>query len=369
MATGNIKGGNRNFARPTKPSTSSATTAADTTSVNVSFTPSTLGPAATSYVLSGTSTVGVTVSTVLTTSPTTVSGFSSAQTYAVSITPRNQNGLGEALANITGLVIPEVYSLVGTYTSSEAVVIPAGSTKMAAYVVGAGGGGGTGGNGWPNQGQGHGSGGGGGGSGSIVGFKDFSVTAGQTVTITIGAGGGTGGTSTVAYGGTDLATALGGGVGNGGTLNDPNAAQTTGGNGGAGGTASSNVAGAITVSGGAGGRGAGAAQGGGQPGTTQASTSNITGHNNITAINPSNNRGGGGGGGQFGVGTGGTGYPSHGGLKVNRSDNSGLVAPVSTANFPGAGGGGGAGQAGQGNPIGAQGGATGGVGTVLLYIA
>ena len=56
MATGNIKGGKRNYARPTSPSTSTATTAADTTNVTIAYTPSTLGPAATSYVFTATST-------------------------------------------------------------------------------------------------------------------------------------------------------------------------------------------------------------------------------------------------------------------------------------------------------------------------
>jgi hypothetical protein len=51
MATGNIRGGKRNYARPTAPPTSTATTSADTTNVTIAFTPSTLGPAATSYVV------------------------------------------------------------------------------------------------------------------------------------------------------------------------------------------------------------------------------------------------------------------------------------------------------------------------------
>jgi hypothetical protein len=42
MATGNIRGGKRNYARPTPPPTSTATTSADTTTVTVTYTPSTL---------------------------------------------------------------------------------------------------------------------------------------------------------------------------------------------------------------------------------------------------------------------------------------------------------------------------------------
>ena len=192
MATGNIRrtGGKRNYAKPTSPSTSSASTTADTTTVTVTYTPSTLGPAATSYLVTGTSTTGATVSTALTTSPTTVTGFSGGSTYTISVAAQNYNGPGVAITAAAGLVIPQVYALQSTYNTNGSYTVASGVTKIAAYVIGAGGGGGGGGT--SNAGGQAAHGGGGGGSGAIVGFKDFTVTAGQTVTITIGAGGNSG---------------------------------------------------------------------------------------------------------------------------------------------------------------------------------
>jgi hypothetical protein len=58
MATGNIRGGKRNYARPTSPSTVTATASTTALEATVSYTPSTLGPAATSYVITGSSTDG-----------------------------------------------------------------------------------------------------------------------------------------------------------------------------------------------------------------------------------------------------------------------------------------------------------------------
>ena len=55
MATGNIKSGKRNYARPTTPSTSTLSASTTQAEISYSFTPSTIGPAATSYVISGTS--------------------------------------------------------------------------------------------------------------------------------------------------------------------------------------------------------------------------------------------------------------------------------------------------------------------------
>ena len=100
---------------------------------------------------------------------------------------------------------------------------------------------------------------GGGGSGAIVGFKDYTVTGGQTVTIVVGdagaAGngstanntignitgnsGGSGGASTITVGNTLIATANGGGGGNaGGFAWNANDANATRGNAGSAGTAS-----------------------------------------------------------------------------------------------------------------------------------
>ena len=183
MATGNIKGGKRNYARVTPPSTSTATTAADTTNITIAYTPSTLGPTATSYVLTGTSTTGSTVTATLTTSPTTVSGWTSGGSYNVTLAGQNYNGISAQLATITGLTIPTLYTLQSTYNSSGTYTVASGITQIAAYVISAGGGGGGGGGSNNNNSNTWGGGGGGGGGAAIVGFKDFTVTAGQTVTI------------------------------------------------------------------------------------------------------------------------------------------------------------------------------------------
>ena len=52
MATGNIRGGKRNYARPTPPSAASATASISAVEATVTYTPSTsgVGPAATSFV-------------------------------------------------------------------------------------------------------------------------------------------------------------------------------------------------------------------------------------------------------------------------------------------------------------------------------
>ncbi len=121
MATGNIRGGKRNYARPTAPSTSTATTAADTTNVSVSFTPSTLGPAATSYLVTATSTTAPTTSYTLTTSPTTVV-LQTGATYTVNIAGQNYNGLGAAFAAATGLVIPSTYQLAQTFNAIAVLI-------------------------------------------------------------------------------------------------------------------------------------------------------------------------------------------------------------------------------------------------------
>lgn len=354
----------RNFSRPTAPSTATATTIADTTSINVSYTAATVGPTATSFLVTGTSTTGVTVSTSITTSPTTVTGFSGGATYNVTIAGQNYNGLGTTLTAGTGLSIPLVYGLQATYNTSGTYTVASGITKIAAYII-SGGGGGGGGSAHESF---YPSGGGGGGGAGIVGFKDFSVTAGQTVTITVGAAGvkgnaigsnsgwrpgnsgGTGGISKITYGGVDIGTSNGGSGGNTSVNN-----SLENGAGGAGGTGSSNVAGAITITGPQGGRpGNYYNSQNSLSGSTQSSNSNLSAGNNVTAIVPSNTKyGSGGGGGSFNGPQSGAGGGGAGG------------APGSAATGVGAGGGGG--NAFQGNA--AQDGGAGAAGEIILYIA
>ena len=250
MATGNIKGGKRNYARPTTPSTSSLSASTTTPVVDYSFTPSTLGPTATSYVITGVSNDGgANTSVVVTATSGTVSAFTTGKTYSLNLAAQNYNGPGSATGNTT-VVVPSAYELVSTANATTSYVIPSGITKIAGIVVSTGGSGAIGGaRNTVNQ---SGAGGGGGGSGAIVGFWDFAVTSGSTVTLTVGSANAA---TVVTYGGVDIATANQGSAGNAGSDNT-NVDQ---GNGGAGGNASTNIAtNSITVngvSGGSGGRG------------------------------------------------------------------------------------------------------------------
>ena len=371
MATGNIKGGKRNYARPTSPSTSTATTAADTTNVTVTYTPSTLGPAATSYVLTATSTTAATVTQTLTTSPTTVA-FQSGATYDVTIAGQNYNGAGATAAAATGLVIPAVYSLQSTYNTNGTYTVAAGITKIAGFVVSGAGGGGGGSR--SNTASYSGGGGGGGGGPAIVGFKDYTVTAGQTVTITVGTAGdqgntvqanvnpansgNAGGLSKITYGGTDIATANGGGGGGGGAAGSNNIGNGEGGTGGAGGTGSSNVAGAITVNGPAGGSGARQHNTDATSGSNQTSSSTISAGNNVTNLLPSNTSYGSGGGG---------GAATYVGKDKGAGAGDGGTINVRDAGAGTSFGGGGGGAGAMANPA-AQNGAAGSAGRVILYI-
>ena len=229
MATGNIKGGKRNYAKPTTPTTSTVTVPNTTERViSLAFTPSTLGPTANSYTFIATRTSdSATQTETITTSPTSIT-IGSGGAYTATLAGRNYNGLGSSIS-ISTFTVPEGYLLLGTYNNTQTVTLGNGVSSIAAYVIGAGGGGGGGGGGgyWlrPSVGGG----GGGGGSGGIVGFEEFTVTGGTTVGITIGAAGnggtrgfgqnnnsvggnwgtnGNGGTVTkITYAGTDIATA------------------------------------------------------------------------------------------------------------------------------------------------------------------
>jgi hypothetical protein len=315
MATGNIKGGKRNYARPTTPTTSTVTIPNTSERViSIAFTPSTLGPQATSYDFLATKTSdGATQAATITTSGTTVTILAGGA-YTATLSGKNYNGAGAGLS-IGTFTVPEGYALLGTYNATETVTLGAGITKIAAYVIGAGGGGGGGGGGGTWLQPGVGAPGGGGGSGGIVGFVDQTVTPSTTVGITIGAAGtagtrgfgqnnnsvggndgvngGAGGASTVAYGGNTIATANGGGGGNKGNKSPNVGSNGNAGSGGSAGTASSNVAGANTVTGATGGAGSVSSTAG--AGGQQTSNSNIS-NAEVTAILPSNTGFGGGGG-------------------------------------------------------------------------
>jgi hypothetical protein len=223
MATGNIRGGKRNYARPTSPSTSSSALSGE--NIQVTFTDSTLGPKATSYSIAGTSSDGGTsVTTISNSSPATITGVSAGKTYTFTVAGVNYNGAGAPGAATNATTSGPAYILDSTVNASGNYTIPAGKTKLMAVVVGAGAAGGT-----PGQIAGlSGPGGAGGSAGGIATIWEVAVTAGTTAAITIG----TPGNSTIlAYGGTDIATVTTANVGN------NNAGQA-----GSGGTASSNIA-------------------------------------------------------------------------------------------------------------------------------
>lgn len=236
------------------------------------------------------------------------------------------------------------------FTASGSFVVPAGVTSLEVLYVGGGGGGGSGG----TNGGGTGVQGGGGGAGAQPITTILAVTASDTLTVTIGAGGtgpsapntisgtagGSGGNTTITGTGVDL-YAPGGSGGAGGNGNEGGAAP-------AGGTtyaANNTLLGLPTVSAG----GAGAATGT-PAGSNGTATSRI--------FNPSTggtglgtpNRGCAGGGGGSGMGKGG-----NGGNASNVATGNPGAAPAATAY--GAAGGGASGNLGGGNGQGGAGGA------------
>jgi hypothetical protein len=223
MATGNIKGGKRNYAKPTSPTTASAAYSGD--DLQVTFTGSTLGPTPSSYLVAGTSNDGGTAtSTTSSTSPAIINGASASKTYTFQVAGVNYNGTGVFGTATNAVTTAPAYVLDSTINSSGNYTIPSGKTSLMAVVVGAGADGGT-----PSSINGlSGPGGAGGSAGGIATIWNVSVTAGTTAAITIG----TPGNSTIlSYGGTDIATVTTANVGN------NNAGQA-----GSGGTASTNIA-------------------------------------------------------------------------------------------------------------------------------
>lgn len=317
MASNNINNGKRNYSRPTTPATVVVTTSTSTTDTSISITPNTVGPVPASYTISAASTNGglstsVTVVTSNTSQPTvyaypfngqipalnnTAGGLNSAKSYILEVTPINSNGTGN-LSATTSFTTVGAYELALTANSTQNFTVPAGATKLGAYLIGGGGAGG-------NVSGGFGAGGGGGGGGGGVGFQEYTVTSGDTVAITIGSAAGT---SNISVNASSIATANGGAVGSVGNGNQANDFPP-GGAGGAAGSGSSNVAGAVTMTGGTGGAGGNGgwfqSQGGNVSGSnggaqsTNAFTGGVTGLGAAT-FTP-NTGGGGGGGGQGGA--------------------------------------------------------------------
>jgi hypothetical protein len=378
MATKNVRktDSKRNYARPTTPSTSSLSASTSAIAVDYSFTPSTLGPAATSYVITGVSNDGgASTSAVVTATSGTVSVFSEGKTYSLNLAAQNYNGLGAATGNTT-VVVPTGYGLVETANATTSYVIPGGITKIAGIVVSTGGAGAIG--GMRNNSNESGAGGGGGGSGALVGFWDFAVTSGNTVTLTVGSANAA---TKVTYGGVDIATANAGGPGNAGSNNT----YQTQGNGGSGGNASTNIAtNSITVNGNAGGAGgpgvitvtgtAGTPPTAGNTPTSVSTTSfNFAPVSSVTVTLGSGGGGGGGGrwqdsGNNNSLGqTGGTGGTNAGAGGTGSGNTNGNAGGAANNIGSGGGGGGGKGVRNDGGPFNPTNGGAGAAARIYLY--
>ena len=225
------------------------------------------------------------------------------------------------------------------FTSSQSFVVPGGVTQISAAAIGGGGGGsgGDGGRGETNN----------GGGGGGLAYGTFAVTPGETLTITVGAGGtsasggsgGAGGATSIARGATVL---LSGGGGAGGVERSTGTAaggtstgtqRTGGGIGGAGGTGGGGGGG--TGGGGAGGYSAAGGAGGAITAAGAASTGGGGGGGGGRSGTTAGNAGSGGGTGLLGAGSNGTAGTSNGG---GGGGGSGGTAGATNASSPSGGG-------------------------------
>lgn len=181
-------------------------TAADTgggQTLTLTFTaPNTGGKAITNYKYSTNGTTYTALSPAQTTSPLTISGLTNGVSTTLRIKAVNANG-DSAASGVSNAATP---TFAAGFLSSGTYTIPATGTYILKAV---GGGGSSGGN--SNQAN-------GGGSGYYTTLTT-SLTAGDVLTINIGAGGATttnnGGTTTIVKGGTTLVSAAGGNYGSG----------------------------------------------------------------------------------------------------------------------------------------------------------
>ena len=307
-----------------------------------------------------------------TTSPLIVTGLTDGVSYTFRLKAVNANGDSAASSISSSVLTTAPYILSQTFNSSGTYTVPSGKTKLTAYVSG---GGGAGGNAAITRNWGASGGAPGGSSGGAIAFKDYSVTAGQTFTITVGAGGpsaapnnsltrgGDGGASSFG----NLATANGGTGAVAGESNTQPGPTTVG-------NYSSNIT-ATGQNGGAGGNSASYNDVNGGTVGTSVGTINL-GALGVPTFTPGGGGGGSGGGYYGNTGSGGTGKAGgstgggaggNGGNAVSQnsknSGNSGVAGSV-----PGAGGGGaGGGSAPSVNTNGGFSGA-GAAGQVLVYV-
>lgn len=231
-----------------------------------------------------------------------------------------------------------------TFTVDDTFIVPANVNVVYAYGSGGGGGGGGGG----GRATGSGGGGGAGGGGALPNLIPLTVTPGETITITIGAGGahGSGGSAGGGNGGDGVAGGDSVFDGNVGTISFPGGAGGQGGRGSVAGNAGG-VAGSITWWNNPAGNG-GTTSVAGSAGTRSAFSSGGSG-------GATTNGGGGGGGGGASLGA-----PANGGAGGN-GPGAGGNAGANTA--AGGGGGGARGNSGGSAAIGGDGGS----GQITLY--
>ena len=209
MASGNINSSKRNYALPTPPTASTATTSSVTSACTVSVTPSTIGPLATGYIFTSATTGAGATSSITTTaasSPITTAVFtnlSSSQPYTFVVRPVDETGQGPTTYTTASTVAPNIYTASTSYiaASTTTVTIPQFATLMSALVIG-GGGQGNAGAGYANA-----PGGNGGKGGGAAIFKDYTVTGSSTISVTVG---GQSGLSKITVGATIIAQANGG---------------------------------------------------------------------------------------------------------------------------------------------------------------
>ncbi len=314
-----------------------------TGTVSVGFTAGATGGKAVST-FTATSTSGATGSSSGSVTVTETSDGS--RTYTVTATNANGTSTASAASNSVTTALP--YTLSTTFNSSGTFTMPAGKSKVAAYVIG-GGGGGAAGNSWRR-----GSSGGGGAA-----FQDLSLSPGATVSVSVGgqngsssfgsyatANGGSNNYSTLSNGSTNVAGGVTAQGGAGGDVFAPRGGLS-------GGNLTLNATGLTTIQSGGGGGGGG---------------SGAYGSRTNSGFFQNSNGQSGGSGGSAGGGAGG-----NGGANINPPANGNAASSGSSGT--GGGGGGGGGQAGyydqrnssNVNGVGGTQGA-GGSGRVVVYV-
>ena len=170
----------------------------DTIRPTVSFTPSNTGVTPTSFTV--TSTPGSYTATG-NSSPITYNsmGIATGDDYTFTVSGTASTGTGLSSAASSLLELDATYVLFETFTSSGTFTVPAGATKLAVFALGGGSGGANGANTRGNVSAGpyistsnYNAAGDGGASSYLGGFKDQTVSGGQTYAVQIGAGGNAG---------------------------------------------------------------------------------------------------------------------------------------------------------------------------------